>query len=72
MASKYVDSPYMPVIECYTTRMELKDGKAAYLDLSSIGDDVHQSLQRLIMELRTRQNIVIIAGAGISVSAGSR
>lgn len=50
-----------------------------YLDLDDFENNCHEEkdqnaeirLQRLLKALRTKQKIVVIAGAGISVSAGS-
>lgn len=56
-----------------------KEEKTQYLDLiglaDSDNDSHHQSqdakLQKLMEVLRSKRKIVVIAGAGISVSAGS-
>jgi thiamine pyrophosphate-dependent acetolactate synthase large subunit-like protein len=46
---------------------------AQQIDLNTLPDYVaHQQLQPLIDALRHKKKIVIIAGAGISVSAGSK
>lgn len=52
--------------------MDPKDRKAAYLDLSKPGvtDEELPQLQRLLKVLHKKRKIVVIAGAGISVSAG--
>jgi len=42
-----------------------------YIDLESQGDPEDENLVRLMAALRKRKRIVVIAGAGISVSAGS-
>lgn len=49
-----------------------KDRKAQYLDLSqdTISEDQEAQLQRLLNVLHKKRKIVVIAGAGISVSAG--
>ncbi|CAG8950545.1 hypothetical protein HYFRA_00002752 [Hymenoscyphus fraxineus] len=55
-----------------------KDEKTQYLDLIDLGDsddDSHHKsqdakLEKLMQVLRTKRKIVVIAGAGISVSAG--
>ncbi|KAK4173011.1 DHS-like NAD/FAD-binding domain-containing protein [Triangularia setosa] len=41
-----------------------------YVDLENYGDEDHGNLQRLLTALRKKKKIVVIAGAGISVSAG--
>lgn len=59
---------------------EPKERKTEYLNLSHLYEDVdaeydkrqHEQLQRLVKVLRKKRKIVVIAGAGISVSAGSR
>lgn len=43
---------------------------APLLDLSSTNVETNPELHRLVEVLRTKKNIVVIAGAGISVSAG--
>lgn len=50
-----------------------KDRSAEYLDLQAdtIDSDQQAQLDRLLKVLHKRQKIVVIAGAGISVSAGS-
>lgn len=51
------------------------DSNTKYLDLSSNGDvseDEEAHLQRLKHALRKKKKIVVIAGAGISVAAGSK
>ncbi|KAI6353491.1 hypothetical protein MCOR25_008978 [Pyricularia grisea] len=49
-----------------------RERKTEYLDLDKTGDEGHQDelLARLTKVLRKKKRIVIIAGAGISVSAG--
>lgn len=51
-----------------------RERKTEYLDLDKTGDEGYQDelLARLTKVLRKKKRIVIIAGAGISVSAGSR
>lgn len=51
-----------------------KDRTAEYLDLKgdTIDSDQQAQLDRLLKVLHKRQKIVVIAGAGISVSAGSK
>lgn len=59
--------------------MKNKDAKTEYLNLQALHDSddqtLHQKqdakLKRLLDALRTKKKIVVIAGAGISVSAGS-
>jgi NAD-dependent histone deacetylase SIR2 len=48
-----------------------KPRTTAYVDLESYSDEGEQHLQRLLSALRKKKKIVVIAGAGISVSAGS-
>lgn len=50
-----------------------RERKTEYLDLDKTGDEGYQDelLARLTKVLRKKKRIVIIAGAGISVSAGS-
>ena len=56
-----------------------KELKTEYLDLSALNESVDetdhklndQKLRKLTEVLRSKRNIVVIAGAGISVSAGS-
>ena len=43
----------------------------AYVDLEARGEEEDESLERLMSALRKKKKIVVIAGAGISVSAGS-
>ncbi|KAK3901482.1 NAD-dependent protein deacetylase hst4 [Staphylotrichum tortipilum] len=47
-----------------------KPRTTAYIDLESRCDEVGEHLGRLISALRKKKKIVVIAGAGISVSAG--
>ena len=42
-----------------------------YLDLEERGEEEDESLETLISALKQKKKIVVIAGAGISVSAGS-
>jgi NAD-dependent histone deacetylase SIR2 len=59
--------------------MKAKEFKTEYLDLSALNESsdeqdhkwADQKLARLMQALRSKQKIVVIAGAGISVSAGS-
>jgi NAD-dependent histone deacetylase SIR2 len=59
--------------------MKPKELKTEYLNLSALNEsddeDVHKAhdgkLKKLMEVLRTKKKIVFIAGAGISVSAGS-
>lgn len=59
--------------------MKPKELKTEYLDLQQLSesdDEIHHKvhdgkLQKLMEALRTKKKIVVIAGAGISVSAGS-
>jgi NAD-dependent histone deacetylase SIR2 len=59
--------------------MKPKELKTEYLDLGALSDskdeDHHKAqdskLKKLMEVLRTKRKIVVIAGAGISVSAGS-
>lgn len=48
-----------------------KPRTTAYVDLENLGQDEEESLGRLLSALRKKKKIVVIAGAGISVSAGS-
>ncbi|KAK0729359.1 DHS-like NAD/FAD-binding domain-containing protein [Apiosordaria backusii] len=41
-----------------------------YVDLENYGDEDEENLRRLLTALRKKKKIVVIAGAGISVSAG--
>jgi NAD-dependent histone deacetylase SIR2 len=43
----------------------------AYIDLENRGEEEDENLERLLSALRKKKKIVVIAGAGISVSAGS-
>lgn len=43
-----------------------------YVDLENYDNEDQENLQRLLTALRKKKKIVVIAGAGISVSAGSR
>jgi NAD+-dependent protein deacetylase SIR2 len=43
----------------------------SYVDLEARSDEDDAQLDRLLSALRRRKKIVVIAGAGISVSAGS-
>lgn len=43
-----------------------------HLDLDSRDDAAEAQLERLLNTLRRKKKIVVIAGAGISVSAGSK
>lgn len=57
-----------------------KERTTEYLDLHNLDESSDQEkldhddlqLQRLLKVLRTKRKIVVIAGAGISVSAGSK
>lgn len=57
-----------------------KERTTEYLDLQTLDESSDQEkldhddlqLQRLLKVLRTKRKIVVIAGAGISVSAGSK
>lgn len=59
--------------------MKVKELKTEYLDIASLiesdNGDVHKNqetkMRKLLDVLRTKRRIVVIAGAGISVSAGS-
>ncbi|AEO65864.1 uncharacterized protein THITE_35412 [Thermothielavioides terrestris NRRL 8126] len=42
----------------------------AYIDLENRGEEEDENLERLLSALRKKKKIVVIAGAGISVSAG--
>lgn len=50
-----------------------KERTTEYLDLraSSLDDEQQEQLDRVLHVLHKQQKIVVIAGAGISVSAGS-
>ena len=48
-----------------------KPRTTAYIDLENHGEQEDDGLERLISALRKKRKIVVIAGAGISVSAGS-
>lgn len=48
-----------------------KPRTTAYVDLENSGEEEDGSLGRLLSALRKKKKIVVIAGAGISVSAGS-
>lgn len=56
---------------------EPKERKTEYLNLEALdggsdqSDPHHQQLKELVNALRKKRKIVVIAGAGISVSAGS-
>lgn len=60
--------------------MKPRDMKTEYLNLGELSnsdsEEVHLAqdakLNKLLTALRTKRKIVVIAGAGISVSAGSR
>ncbi len=60
--------------------MKSRDMRTEYLDLgvlSDSDDEAHdhaqdEKLKKLMTALRTKRKIVIIAGAGISVAAGSK
>ncbi|KAL2158525.1 hypothetical protein VTH06DRAFT_4292 [Thermothelomyces fergusii] len=47
-----------------------KPRTTAYVDLEKCGVEEDENLQRLLSALRKKKKIVVIAGAGISVSAG--
>jgi NAD+-dependent protein deacetylase SIR2 len=49
-----------------------KPRTTSYIDLESRGEDEDENLGRLLSALRKKKKIVVIAGAGISVSAGSK
>lgn len=49
-----------------------KPRTTAYIDLESQGEEEDGNLKRLLVALQKKKKIVVIAGAGISVSAGSR
>lgn len=59
--------------------MKPKELKTEYLDLGNIGDTFDEAeqkiqdakLKKLMDMLRLKRKIVVVAGAGISVSAGS-
>jgi NAD-dependent histone deacetylase SIR2 len=53
------------------TAAPAKPRTTAYVDLENHGDEEDENLERLIAALRKKKKIVVIAGAGISVSAGS-
>ena len=48
-----------------------KPRTTAYINLESRSEQEDDGLERLISALRKKRKIVVIAGAGISVSAGS-
>jgi NAD-dependent histone deacetylase SIR2 len=48
-----------------------KPRTTAYIDLENRAEEEDEKLERLISALRRKKKIVVIAGAGISVSAGS-
>lgn len=48
-----------------------KPRTTAYIDLENRGPEEDAHLERLLSALRKKKKIVVIAGAGISVSAGS-
>ncbi len=48
-----------------------KPRNTAYIDLENRGEEDGDSLETLISSLKRKRKIVVIAGAGISVSAGS-
>lgn len=50
---------------------ERKPRTIEHLELDNRGDDGDAQLDRLLNALRRKKKIVVIAGAGISVSAGS-
>lgn len=54
-------------------RIAKEDRTTQYLDLSgdNVGPSEQPQLERLLHVLRKKQKIVVVAGAGISVSAGS-
>jgi NAD+-dependent protein deacetylase SIR2 len=60
--------------------MKSKDLKTEYLNLQALNESDDEShhqdkdpmLRRLVEALRSKRKIVVIAGAGISVSAGSK
>ncbi|KAL1843022.1 hypothetical protein VTJ49DRAFT_3336 [Mycothermus thermophilus] len=47
-----------------------KERTTFYVDLEDRGDEEDEALERLLTALRKKKKIVVIAGAGISVSAG--
>jgi NAD+-dependent protein deacetylase SIR2 len=51
-----------------------KERTTEYLDLRTqqLDDEQQEQLDRLLRVLHRRQKIVVVAGAGISVSAGSK
>lgn len=48
-----------------------KERTTEYVDLQNLTEDSEADLDRLLRALRKKKKIVVIAGAGISVSAGS-
>lgn len=48
-----------------------KQRSTEYVDMESLSDEDEAQLDRLLSALRKKKKIVVIAGAGISVSAGS-
>lgn len=46
--------------------------KTTYVDLESRDEEQDKQLERLLSALRKKKKVVVIAGAGISVSAGSK
>ena len=48
-----------------------KPRTTTYIDLENRGEEEDEGLERLMTALRKKKKIVAIAGAGISVSAGS-
>jgi NAD-dependent histone deacetylase SIR2 len=49
-----------------------KPRTTAYIDLENLGEEEDGHLKRLMVALQKKKKIVVIAGAGISVSAGSK
>jgi len=50
---------------------EPKPRTTTYIDLENLGNEPNEGLNRLLTALRKKKKIVVFAGAGISVSAGS-
>jgi NAD-dependent histone deacetylase SIR2 len=49
-----------------------KERTTEYVDLQNLNEEGEAQLDRLILALRKKKKIVVVAGAGISVSAGSK
>lgn len=61
----------MPPAKRRRTAAPRKPRTTEHLDLDLRDDDGEAQLDRLLSVLRTKKKIVVVAGAGISVSAGS-